>query len=171
MKSAFKSLQSHLIQYDENGSRQTFPLFQQMPSSSRHPGNTTHELSGSSSTVAQTRPYHLTSQSPLRLSFLPPLPQILLNSPYHLIPHLSSLLKPWSKIPLNLLKLLPISIHISQIHPLTPISSRECEFQIIGAEGFILNRGLDALVEDGWGAVDVFCYAEPEAEELCKVSG
>jgi len=42
----------------------------------------------------------------------------------------------------------------------------EGKFQIVGAKGVVFDSGVDDFVQEVGFAEEVFCYAEPEAEEL-----
>lgn len=88
--------------------------------------------------------------SPPRLLPLLPHPlllQIRLNRLNHFIPHLSGILDSRSKVFLNLLKLLSITIHVTQLHALGPVARRKREFQIVGAKGYVVEGCVDAFGE------------------------
>lgn len=114
-------------------------------------------------------PYHHTSPSSF-LSFIPSdLSHIPLNSRNHLIPHPRRILKHALEITLNALKPLLIQTENSTFDAFCPPAGSNGEFEVFFAEGEVGDGGVDDLVEEGRGVEEVFCHAEPEAEELEKL--
>lgn len=48
---------------------------------------------------------------------------------------------------MNLLKLLSITIHMTQLHALGPVARRKRKFQIVGAKGYVVEGCVDAFGE------------------------
>lgn len=113
---------------------------------SKAPSSYTHMNIGEKTRHTTIVPF----SSPPRLIPLLPHPlllQICLNRLNHFIPHFSRILDSRSKVFLNLLKLLPITIHMTQLHALGPVARRKREFQIVGAKGYVVEGCVDAFGE------------------------
>lgn len=65
----------------------------------------------------------------------------------HLISQLGRLWEPRLKVFLDLLKLLPIAIEVTQTDTRAPVSSGEGKLQVIGAESVVIDSRVDGLFE------------------------
>jgi len=87
--------------------------------------------------------------------------QVLLNRLDHLITHPRGFWEPRSKVRLDVLKLLPVAIHVAKAHTFTPVPGGESEFQIVGTESVVLDGRLYDLVEKLLIAEQVLCDTQP----------
>lgn len=65
----------------------------------------------------------------------------------HLISQLGRLWEPRLKVFLDLLKLLPIAIEVTQTDTRAPVSGGEGKLQVIGAESVVIDSCVDGLFE------------------------